>query len=218
MAKPYAKLASIDTWALRDIPESGMGYYIVNARLNNESAERTLIVAGDRILPATEHPQLFSIKDLWSREPFPQELRSGIDLSNITSSMSAVSLPPGYVSSPGALPLLGTLTLSAPTKFHRLMMTTSDHRYSGGMLTKDTYLTTDLDHQLVNSGFGAVGRYALPIPVPASNVFEYEFPIGTVLSVGTVLPSFGQAGGGVEVKTTAAVTAVQKSLPKLSDC
>lgn len=58
------------------------------------------------------------------------------------------------------------LTLTASTKFYRFIMVSSDRRFNAGMLAQDSYLTTDLDRQFVNSGFGVVGRYALPIPVP----------------------------------------------------
>jgi len=218
MTKPFARLASVDTYALRDLPESGMGYYILAGRLDYEQHDRTLVIAGDRIVPTTDHPSLFTMKDLWNREPFPQQGRGGVDLDNLRVTLSTVTLPPGYVATAGAVPLLGSLTLSASTKFYRLIMTGADHRYSAGTLAKDTYLTTELDLQLVNTRFGAVSRYALPIPVPASNLFEYELPAGTVLNVGTVLPNFGQSGGGVEVKTAAAVLVAQKTLPKLADC
>jgi hypothetical protein len=218
MTKPFAKLASVDTYALRELPESGMGYYILTGRLDNEQHDRTLVIVGDRIIPATDHSSLFTMKDLGNREPFPQQGRGGVDLGNLRVTLSTVTLPLGYVAAVGAVPLLGALTLSTSTKFYRLIMAGSDHRYSAGTLAKDTYLTTELDHQLVNTGFGAVSRYALPIPVPASNLFEYEFPAGTVLSVGTVPSNFGQSGGGVEVKTTAAILAAQKTLPKLADC
>jgi hypothetical protein len=218
MPKPFGRLKSLDTYALRDLPETGMGFYILRGQVDFEQYDRTLIIAGDHIVPAEEHPQLFSIKELWSREPFPQEARAGgVDLSNLRTTTSNVSLPSGYVAMSGAVPLLGSITLAGPTKFYRFIMSASDHRYHGSTLVKDTYLTTDLDHQLVNTGFGVVGRYALPIPVPASHVFEYELPAGTVLNVGTVLPNFGQSGGGVEVRTTAPVTSVQKALAKLSD-
>lgn len=218
MPKPYGRLASIDTYALRELPESGMGYYVIRARIGTEAYERTLIIAGDRIVPADSHPELFSVHDLWNREPFPQEHRAGIDLSNLQTTRSNVSLPPGYVATSGAVPLLGTLTLASNAKFYRFIMVPSDHRYSGGTIARDTYLTRELDCKMVNTGFGAVGRYALPIPVPASYVFEYLLPAGTVLNVGTVAPNFGQSGGGVEVRTTTAVAAGQTSPPKLPDC
>jgi len=38
------------------------------------------------------------------------------------------------------------------------------------------------------------------MPLPSSNVFEYEIRKGAELRVGTVAPMFGQSGGGVEVQ------------------
>jgi hypothetical protein len=84
-------------------------------------------------------------------------------------------------------------------------------------LAKGTYLTTDRDRQYANTGFAVVGRYALPIPIPASNVFEYELPSGTTLAIGTVLPNYGQAGGGVEIRTIADVAAVQSVQPSIPE-
>lgn len=76
----------------------------------------------------------------------------------------------------------------------------SDPAFDGQTLCAGTYLTTLLDHSLTNTGFGAVGRYALPIPAPATHLYQYELPRGTSLGVGTVAPMFGQSGGGVEAK------------------
>jgi hypothetical protein len=226
MSKPYAKLSSLDYDKLYKLEESGMGYYIIRGRLDYDQSDRTLVVAGDRIVPATDD-EFFSVAELWKREPFPQELRSGVSLHNPQPTTSTFTLPSGYVASVGAIPLLGTVQLAAATKFYRFIMATTDHRYSSGVLAAGTYLTTDLDRLLANTGFGAVGRYALPIPVPASFVFEYELPANTVLQggaiqptvlqVGTVQPNFGQAGGGVEVKTTTPLTATQKPLKNLAN-
>lgn len=66
-------------------------------------------------------------------------------------------------------------------------------------LSKGTYLTTALDKIYANTGFAVVGRYALPVPLPATYCIQYEVPKGTQLKAGTVAPNFGQAGGGVEV-------------------
>ena len=83
-----------------------------------------------------------------------------------------------------------------------------DRRFSAGQIIQNTYLTSFNDQQFVNSGFGAVGRYAMPLPLPASYKHQYTFPAGIRLLVGTVAPQFGQAGGGVEVKTTSSVSGV----------
>ncbi len=108
----------------------------------------------------------------------------------------------------GAHPLLETITLVDPAKFYRYTSSSTDKRYAGSTLKADTYLTTVADKQFVNTGFGAVGRYALPLPVPASYENVYTIPAGTILNVGTVAPNYGQAGGGVEVKTISAVSGV----------
>lgn len=61
-----------------------------------------------------------------------------------------------------------------------------------------TYATTYADMHFVPSGYAAVGRYALPNPASACNLFQivtYDRPT----LIGTATPNFGQAGGGVEV-------------------
>jgi hypothetical protein len=138
-------------------------------------------------------------------------------LQSATTTASAAGLPPGFIATAGAVPLLGTIGVAANDKFFRFLTSASDHRYVGGKLIKDTYLTTPLDLDLVNSGFGVVGRYALPIPVAASHLIEYTFGSATTLNVGTVQPNFGQAGGGVEVKTIVDEQAVQVALTPLPD-
>ncbi len=55
-------------------------------------------------------------------------------------------------------------------------------------------------HLFVNSGSAVVGRFALPMPLPACYIMQYELPAGKTIKVGTVAPSFGQAGGGVEIQ------------------
>ena len=61
-----------------------------------------------------------------------------------------------------------------------------------------TYATTYNDIRMVPSGFAAVGRYALPNPL--SSKYAYVILTDTVPQiVGTTVPNFGQAGGGVDV-------------------
>jgi hypothetical protein len=62
-----------------------------------------------------------------------------------------------------------------------------------------------------------VGRFALPVPVPACHQFIYQLPVGTVLKVGTVLPQYGQAGGGVEVQLTHGETVTLLQYRKLDE-
>jgi hypothetical protein len=213
--KQAIRLASLDHDKLRELPETGMGYYLVSGRLDREP-ERSLVIAGDLIVPAS-HTEFVSISDLWNRGPFPEQEFRGVALTSVRTLTSTSTLPPGYAPTSGAVPLLGTITLTAPAAFYRLLMSPTDHRFKNGKLAKETYLTTDLDRRLVNTGFAAVGRYALPLPVPASYVIAYVFPVGTVLNVGTVQPNFGQAGGGVEVRTTVETTPTASNLGKMPD-
>jgi hypothetical protein len=53
---------------------------------------------------------------------------------------------------------------------------------------------------MVPSGFSAVGRFALPSLLPAIWRREIVPPLGTTYLCGAVVPMYGQAGGGVEVK------------------
>lgn len=71
-----------------------------------------------------------------------------------------------------------------------------------GSVLPGSYVTSGRDAGLVPSGFAAVGRYALPNPLSAINRFDIEVAGGTPGLVGTVLPAFGQAGGGVEIELT----------------
>ena len=71
---------------------------------------------------------------------------------------------------------------------------------ANGSLLAGSYATTLNDSQLITSGLGAVGRYALPSPAPAVYLYEIRPPQQTHILCGTVHPNFGQAGGGVEVR------------------
>jgi Tuberculosis necrotizing toxin len=119
--------------------------------------------------------------------------------------LSVASISPKYTGAAGAIPLIGSDTLKKDTVFYRFLSSSSDPRYATDALTgtnqlsAGTYLTTRRDQRYANTGFATVGRFALPIPRPASYVHRYELPAGTTIDVGTVAPMFGQAGGGVEV-------------------
>jgi hypothetical protein len=90
-----------------------------------------------------------------------------------------------------------------PEYFVRFSAFKNDRRVGAdGSLLPGTYVTSKRDAEHVPSGFAAVGRYALPNPMSAIHRFDALAPGGTVGWVGTVLPSFGQSGGGVEIKLT----------------
>ena len=122
-------------------------------------------------------------------------------LSNSSLNKKSSSLPPNYLPKVGASPLLGTIKLKHDQIFYRYCWSSLDPNYDSiDGLSKNTYLTTRNDIDFVNSGYGIVGRYAMPIPAPAIHQFEYVIPKDSIIRVGTVAPMFGQAGGGVEVQ------------------
>ena len=73
---------------------------------------------------------------------------------------------------------------------------------SDGSVPEGTYATTANDSRLVTSGLGAVGRYALPNPMPARYAYVLQPPSGQEIRCGNSAPNFGQAGGGVEILFT----------------
>lgn len=216
MIKPSLRLSSNTVEALQQRDETGMGYYAINLEFDEESFERSAVIVGDHVVPS-RHDEFVSMSDLFSGEVFPERQSGGVRLRVPSKPRQPVALPPSYTPSLGAIALLGSVTLSSKATFYRFLSISHDHRYVGGQLLHGTYLTTELDRGYANTGFAAVGRYALPIPVPASHLLSYELPVGTKLLIGTVLPNYGQAGGGVEVKTTVSVAATQLKLPKLPD-
>lgn len=63
----------------------------------------------------------------------------------------------------------------------------------------NTFASPELDAVYVNSGLGAVARYALPQLLPARWRYELRPPAGTRVYYGASVPLYGQSGGGVEV-------------------
>ncbi|HEY6320411.1 MAG TPA: hypothetical protein VJA16_02505 [Thermoanaerobaculia bacterium] len=221
MPKILLRLDAQTEGRLAGYAEAGMGFYIVKGRIPGDDADREFLISGDNYLVPLADPKFFALADLLEGEAFPVPAvkppsSSALAAAGQPTSLAITSalarhtatLPPGYQPAAGAVPLLGTATLGAPTPLYRYTGSPNDLRFTNGSLAQGSYLTTELDRGYANSGFAAVGRYALPLPVPASFVHVYVLPQGTTLRVGTALPSFGQAGGGVEVKLTANATPV----------
>lgn len=207
--------------AIETLPEAGMDYYIASGDCYISAIEIPLIIRSNgTFIPFKGGSEVYDLGDLIEGTNFPDKdnsltvkvtsLRSDVSLAN------CVNIPAGYVPTQGAHKLLGSITLGSPTNFFRYTSTPNDPKYTAGhtygTIKKDTYLTSINDKQFANTGFGAVGRYAIPLPMPASHQHDYTLPAGTRLLVGTVAPSFGQAGGGVEVKTIDDVQGVSKNI------
>lgn len=199
--------------------ESGMDFAIGTCSLFG--ANDVIVVArGNGIIAPLDkvpgRPDVYTIFDMYLGESLPESEES-VAVSQIRRTPAAVAVLPGYVPVPGAFPLLGRLILKSETVFFRFTSRSTDTRFSAGHLDADTYLTSQNDRALVNSGFGAVGRYALPLPLPACFVHKYRLPAGTYLAVGTVAPAYGQAGGGVEVKTVSTTPVVHISTTTIDE-
>lgn len=96
--------------------------------------------------------------------------------------------------------LVKHVSLSANRVFHRFSAFNPDRRVDPktGSFLPGTYAAPESEVPFVPTGFVAVGRFALPNSLPASDHYEIDAPAGTTVDFGTVAPAFGQAAGGVE--------------------
>jgi hypothetical protein len=136
--------------------------------------------------------------------PEQREAIKELTVHHVLSSrfQASLSISPTFTGVAGAIPLVASVKLPVCTTFVRYISSPIDRRFdsASNTLKAGTYLTSLLDRNHADTGFGSVGRYALPLPIPVSTVIEYTLPVGTHIEVGTVAPLFGQAGGGVEIK------------------
>lgn len=123
---------------------------------------------------------------------------------SLVSSLSEQGSAAPVISPPGARLTVRTLTAEGDV-FLRFSFIHNDGKItisnkSGGSMTvhDGTYATTYRDGVIITSGLSAVGRLALQVPLPANHVFVLLPHKGTVVQFGTIVPSYGQAGGGVE--------------------
>lgn len=191
-------------------PETGMGFQIV------KTPSGFAAVLEDRsALLCYRDKEFYDVVDLLGGEPIPETRRGAelnvsaalADRATAFTALQGASISPSFTGNAGAVPLIASYPLRRPTIFYRYLSSAVDLRYVSGRLSAGTYLTTRLDKTYVNSGFATVGRFALPIPLPASHVIQYELPRGVTIKVGTVPPMFGQSGGGVEVQVPSAQVA-----------
>lgn len=200
---------------LIDLPETGMGFQFIEARIMG--SYRYLLVLN------AEHAFDLSAIEL-SPEASPYEImRNGLrvleEMRRTESTMFSAPAPSDFkllncrVSVTGNSVLGGTApviaqsstlvkkeTLANNRKFYRFSAYNPDRRVdpTTGDFAAGTYATTDNDEPFVPSGLAAVGRYALPNNSPASHKYTIIAPAGEDVEYGTVAPAFGQAGGGVE--------------------
>jgi hypothetical protein len=212
---------------LDGVAETGMGYHLVLGKINGRD-EEPLVVASNFVLPFTSPKSTYySIEELTqgSPPPWPPTPCALTLISVLPLALATSTLPPGYLRAVGAVALLGSHAPLPGERYFRCIATPVDFRFvatgsvpvtlapgattisvlTAGTLLPGTYLASERELPFIKSGFGAVGRLALPLPVAASHVFEYVVmpgvPPGLKIKVGTVAPAFGQAGGAAEVQT-----------------
>jgi hypothetical protein len=200
---------------------TGMGFYII------EGPTGFLAVYVDgAALPLYTDAQYYCVDDLLAGTPVPTQRRQAPPIIiqqrfpnrySAIAALQAAAISPSYTGTAGAFPLVATYTLRVHTIFCRYLPSPNDPRFVANQLTAGTYLTSQADSAHADSGLGAVGRYALPIPLPASYVIEYELSQGTTIEVGTVAPNFGQSGGGVEIHLPNITTATHIGINNLPD-
>lgn len=206
-------LTQSNTNILLDIEESGHGYQIIEILTGNNEIPNGSYIAfnSELLIDLNDYFQFLEGSDelnpplaFTSYSNFVKSIKpKPAKLSLLPSLSKKATVPPPWILSPT---LIAHAKTSGPEIFWRLSSVNPDPRIVSGVLAAGSYLTTDEDLKLVTSGFGAVGRYALPSPFPASYKTECRLPAGTAFHIGTTRPNFGQAGGGVEVLITIATT------------
>ncbi|MGH6719635.1 MAG: hypothetical protein ACREER_09985 [Alphaproteobacteria bacterium] len=204
-------------------PEDGMGYHLVNIEnedwflLNSvclvraeifltevnegQKAERRREVIR-RLRGAAEEVPLFPVAN-------PPDIDfEGWSRTGARRSVGAAGAPKlaGGKPWPARLPLTGTAGSVGVGALIRYTAFDNDRRFevdpqnsSTGWYRWGTWVSTKIEASLVPSGAAAVGRYALPVPLPAVNFREFFVPADCMIEYGTCRPAFAQAGGGGEV-------------------
>ncbi len=205
--------------------ETGINFYIVQALLGLLA----ILDSGEAMPLYSLKPEFYNIDDLLdgsivpTETSEPQKLKLKDEKPYLSRFDALLALKnekvnSAYTGTSGAFPLIKSYQLPTHTIFKRYLRSNKDPRFTvQGELIAGTYLTSDLDAKHADSGFGAVGRYALPIPLPARYVIDYELPSGTSIEVGTVAPNFGQSGGGVEIRLQQNTLVKQLKITQLSD-
>ena len=211
---------------LAALPETGMGFQLVEARILGEitpllvlNSERAIDLGQIELLPGDDPATVLRnglriietmksqpIETLFAA-PQPRIIRLlNARIGSIPQTTGAAVPSAPQIALPSSL--VKHVRLSANRTFHRYSAFNPDRRVDPltGSFLPGTYATPDSEVPFVPTGFVAVGRFALPNSLPASFHYEIEAPAGTAVDFGTIAPAFGQAGGGVEAYFVNTVT------------
>lgn len=188
-------------------PETGMGFQVIWATVGSKSPKRYVAFGSTILLPAENIDEfLDSLKKIASsgiRKFDELEAEPGSFRGKVETMESRLDINVGTQFTQTRLFDPQSVVLknekASPMAYFRFSANPNDPRVlSNGNFTAGTYATTYNDLRMVPSGFAAVGRYALPNPLSARFVYILVTD-STPQLIGTAVPKFGQAGGGVEV-------------------
>lgn len=203
--------------SLMDLPETGMGFQLVEASVWGDvkpflvfNSERAIDLSEIAMEPGDD-PSVVLRNGLKIIELMKDDIVRTMFMAPQPNSfrLLASRVPADRRTAVAAIAVKATLPSSlvkhvpgllAPRTFHRFSAFNPDRRVdpSTGSFLPGTYACPESEVPFVPTGFIAVGRFALPNSLPASHHFAIEAPAGTTVDFGTVAPAFGQAGGGVE--------------------
>jgi hypothetical protein len=208
--------------------ESGPGYQLISVGPSSDNVHasgETLVPVGDYVvfnaellIPATLDWDPRSALVVWPGA-LDYDAYKGAQNPIVATGLGGIPSTTSGSGTPSAP--RSTFVVAASTRAGQILWRFSaynpDKRITAGQVEAGAYLTSELDRVFVNTGLGAVGRFALPNPFPATYAYRVTPSTATGLQAGTVRPAFGQAGGGVEVvlATRAPVTMPPIPLPDL---
>lgn len=212
---PIFSLDDEDQKRLASQPETGMGFQILETSILGCDAKLYVAFGSRLLLPSRNLEELGDgfrqIAD--SGASTPDEIKSsptkiGAELKVIASRLdSEIGIDERVRTLLAPQPLVVKVRSVPVRAYFRYLAFPNDPRVlSNGDFTASTYATTFNDVRMVPSGFAAVGRYALPNPLSAKYVYIILTDTMPCL-IGTTVPNYGQAGGGVEVLFKGGATA-----------
>lgn len=197
------KLTTAETNTLKRLPESGMGYQLVEGTQYDNKIKRGIAYNGELFFEENESRSVLRTLSI-SRvlELATKSAGEFKSLRVLSRSEAPITLSERKMSGVKAGP-----AKDAPTEqtkegevFKRFSAFRNDNRLQAdGSWSEGTYATTEEDAKNVKTGKDAVERYALPNPEPAYFVFTGKPEKGTDIKKGIVEPAFDHQGGGVEV-------------------
>lgn len=198
------------------LPETGMGYQIVNAKFNDWSVKECIVINSSIIEPTNNRTvgELFKAFLNEDINYFEKNERASNLIIDVSLKMRSSVLLKGFLNeqksaNTGADKQNETETKNGE-KFIRFCHFENDNRIdkSNMSVVPGTYATTFEDaFYCVRNKINPISRYALPNTLSIEYAFHIHPLTGTKLKRGIVEPANNQIGGGLEVIFTKGTTA-----------